>query len=53
MVRGQVAGRPVGTMDAFIAATARHHGLTLVTRNVTDFEVLGLPLVNPWQNDET
>jgi toxin FitB len=40
-------------MDAFIAATARHHGLTLVTRNVTDFEVLGLPLVNPWQNDET
>jgi hypothetical protein len=40
MARGQAAGRPVGTMDALIAATAEQHGLTLVTRNVADFDPL-------------
>jgi predicted nucleic acid-binding protein len=40
-------------MDAFIAATAEGHGPTPVTRNVTDFETLGLQLINPWQNDQT
>lgn len=50
MARGQAAGRPVGTMDGFIAATAEHHDLTLVTRNVSDFDVLGIRLVNPWSN---
>jgi predicted nucleic acid-binding protein len=50
MARGQALGRPVGTMDAFIAATAESHGLTLVTRNVRDFEPLGIPLVNPWRD---
>ena len=49
MARGQAAGDPVGTMDAFIAATAEQHGLTLVTRNVRDFEALGIGLVNPWR----
>jgi toxin FitB len=49
MARGQQAGRPVGTMDAFIAATAEHHDLTLVTRNVSDFSALGLRLINPWR----
>ncbi|MBS7804245.1 type II toxin-antitoxin system VapC family toxin [Rhizobiales bacterium TNE-4] len=34
--------------DALIAATALVHGLTLVTRNVTDFENLGVKLLNPW-----
>jgi len=48
MARRQAAGRPVGTMDAFIAATAEHHDLTLVTRNVADFAGLGIRLVNPW-----
>jgi predicted nucleic acid-binding protein len=48
MTRGQATGRPVGTMDAFIAATAEQHNLTLVTRNVADFDVLGIQLVNPW-----
>lgn len=51
MARGQAAGRPVGTMDAFIAATAERHDMTLVTRNVSDFETLGIRLVNPWSND--
>jgi toxin FitB len=48
MARGRTGGRPVGTMDAFIAATAERHHLTLVTRNVSDFEALGIRLVNPW-----
>jgi predicted nucleic acid-binding protein len=34
--------------DAFIAATALIHGLTVVTRNVGDFEPLGVSLLNPW-----
>jgi toxin FitB len=48
LARGRTGGRPVGTMDAFIAATAERHHLTLVTRNVSDFEVLGIRLINPW-----
>jgi predicted nucleic acid-binding protein len=50
MARGQAAGRPVGAMDAFLAATAEVHGLTLVTRNVPDFSALGLTLINPWND---
>ncbi|MHB8621450.1 MAG: PIN domain-containing protein [Chloroflexota bacterium] len=48
MARGEATGRPVGSMDAFIAATAERHDLTLVTRNVSDFEPLGIRLLNPW-----
>lgn len=35
--------------DALIAATALVHGMTVVTRNVTDFEATGVALVDPWQ----
>ncbi len=34
--------------DAYIAATALVHGLTVVTRNVLDFQATGAPLLNPW-----
>ena len=34
--------------DALIAATALVHGMTLVTRNLADFEPMGVPLFNPW-----
>lgn len=34
--------------DAMIAATAQVHGLTVVTRNVADFAVFGVPLLNPF-----
>jgi len=45
--RSEATGRPMGTMDAFLAATAEIHQLTLVTRNVTDFPLLRAVL-NPW-----
>ncbi|KMY85735.1 VapC toxin protein [Candidatus Paraburkholderia calva] len=35
--------------DAFIAATALVHGMTIVTRNVADFRTTGVPLLNPWE----
>jgi predicted nucleic acid-binding protein len=50
MARGQAAGRPPGAMDAFIAAVVLRHDMTLVTRNVSDFEALGIRYVNPWSN---
>ena len=38
-------------MDASLAATAEVHGLTVVTRNVREFEVWGGPVFNPWSED--
>ena len=35
--------------DAMIAATAKVHGLTVVTRNVADFKAFGVPLLNPFK----
>ncbi|PKM06585.1 MAG: VapC toxin family PIN domain ribonuclease [Gammaproteobacteria bacterium HGW-Gammaproteobacteria-4] len=35
--------------DALIAATARVHSLTVVTRNVADFASFGVPLLNPFE----
>jgi len=46
--RRYLAGRPIAAMDALLAATAAVRGLALVTRKVTDFEDLGIQLVNPW-----
>jgi predicted nucleic acid-binding protein len=39
---------PRAERDALIAATALVHSLTVVTRNVGDFEPTGVPLLNPW-----
>lgn len=40
---------PRGERDALIAATALVHGMTVVTRNVSDFESTGVGLVDPWR----
>ena len=37
------------TEDAMIAATAEVHGLVVVTRNVRDFEPLGVRTLNPFE----
>jgi predicted nucleic acid-binding protein len=42
------AGRTLPVIDGLLAATALQHNLTLVTRNIKDFEGLGVQLVNPW-----
>lgn len=39
---------PRAERDALIAATAMVHGLTVVTRNVGDFEPAGVAVLNPW-----
>jgi predicted nucleic acid-binding protein len=44
---------PRGDRDALIAATAMVHGLTVVTRNVADFEPIGVTLLNPWQSQSS
>jgi toxin FitB len=42
------AGRPVPAIDSLLAATALHHDLRLVTRNIKDFDYAGLEVINPW-----
>ena len=37
--------------DAMIAATAKVHGLTVVTRNTADFKSFGVPLLNPFKSN--
>jgi hypothetical protein len=41
-------GRPLPAIDSLLAATAYHHQLRLITRNVDDFEFPGLEVINPW-----
>ncbi|ACU69566.1 PilT protein domain protein [Catenulispora acidiphila DSM 44928] len=41
-------GRPISFPDAQIAAICQAHGALLATRNVKDFEYLGLTVIDPW-----
>jgi predicted nucleic acid-binding protein len=42
---------PRSERDALIAATAIVHGMTLITRNVDDFEPTGARVINPWDDE--
>jgi predicted nucleic acid-binding protein len=53
VARSKAAGHPIGATDAFIAATAEAHGLTLVTRNGSDFEASIKAVINPWVDEDT
>ena len=44
--RGQ--GQTPGLADIMIAATARHHGLTILSRNLRHFEPFGVPVIDPF-----
>jgi toxin FitB len=45
---GRKAGYTFSQPDLIIAATALHHGLTVVTRDVSDYERVRVPVFNPW-----
>lgn len=44
---------PRSDRDAIIAATALVHGMTVVTRNIPDFNQTGVKLINPWKESKT
>lgn len=46
--KGRKAGHTFSQPDLFIAATALHHGLTVVTRDRGEFDMAGVAVVNPW-----
>jgi predicted nucleic acid-binding protein len=46
---GRKSGHTFSQPDLIIAATAAHHGLTIVSRDASDYEKARVPLVNPWQ----
>ncbi len=45
---GRKAGHTFSQPDLIIAATAIHHGLTLVTRDVGEYAMTRVALFNPW-----
>jgi len=45
---GRRAGHTFAQPDLIIAATALHHGLTVVSLNTSDFERADVPVLNPW-----
>lgn len=46
---GRKARHTYSQPDLFIAATALHHGLTVVTRDISEFERARVPVVDPWR----
>lgn len=48
LARLRKKGKSMPLKDSMIAATAIHHGLTIATRNVSDFKSTGLRVVNPF-----
>ena len=46
---GRKRGHTFSQPDLIIAATALQHGLTVVSRDVSDYELANVPVVNPWK----
>jgi len=46
--KGRKSGHTFSQPDLIIAATAAHHGLIVVSRDASDYEMAGVSLVNPW-----
>jgi predicted nucleic acid-binding protein len=49
VARAEQSGHKIEAIDALLAATAERHQLTLVTRNVSDFATIAVPLLDPWK----
>jgi predicted nucleic acid-binding protein len=49
MEQGRKTGHTYSQIDLIIAATALHHGLTVVTRDRSDYDRAGVPVLNPWE----
>ena len=49
MEDGRKTGHTYSHPDLVIAATALHHGLTVVTRDRSDFDKAQVPVFNPWE----
>ena len=47
--QAQRSGRTLDLGDALIAGTAKTHDLAVATRNVRDFDSLGVTVINPWE----
>jgi toxin FitB len=45
---GRKAGHTFSQPDLIIAATALHHGLTVVSRDLSDYQKARVPVFNPW-----
>ncbi len=45
---GRKSGHTFSQPDLIIAATAFHHGLTVVTRDISDYKRAGVAVFNPW-----
>jgi len=50
MPQAQTKGITLPVVDRLLAATAFQHNLTAVTRNVDNFAVVGLSVINPWES---
>jgi predicted nucleic acid-binding protein len=48
---GRKAGHTFSQPGLIIAATAMHHGLTVVTRDTGDYKLARVPLLNPWVDE--
>lgn len=46
---GRKGGHPFSQPDLIIAATALHHGLTIVSRDTCEYEMANVPVLNPWR----
>lgn len=46
---GRKGGHTFSQPGLIIGATARHHGLTIVSRDVSEYELANVPVLNPWK----
>jgi predicted nucleic acid-binding protein len=46
--RSKAHWKPLAVIDGLLAATAQHHQLAIVTRNVSDFAQTNVEIISPW-----